>query len=84
MAVTLILSVWKKGLTRINVKVKGKEESEINGQGPVITGRALEELFRKLEYLEKDDVLVLAGSIPNTLPEDIYEKNYGKTAEQGS
>ena len=73
----------EKGLTRINVKVKGKEESEINGQGPVITGRALEELFRKLEYLEKDDVLVLAGSIPNTLPEDIYEKIMEKQQNKG-
>lgn len=73
----------EKGLTRINVKVKGKEESEINGQGPVITDRALEELFRKLEYLEKDDVLVLAGSIPNTLPEDIYEKIMEKQQNKG-
>ena len=64
----------EEGLTRINVKVKAKEETEINGQGPVITEPAIEELFRKLDALEKGDVLVLAGSIPNTLPEDIYEK----------
>lgn len=64
----------KEGLTRINVKVKAKEETEINGQGPVITEDAIAELFSRLDALKKDDVLILAGSIPNTLPEDIYEK----------
>lgn len=64
----------EEGLTRINVKVKAKEETEINGQGPAITPEAIEELFCRMEALEKGDVLVLAGSIPNTLPEDIYEK----------
>src|SRR5699024_7305435 len=63
----------EEGLTRINVKVKAKEETEINGQGPVITAAAIEELFSRLDALKKDDVLILAGSIPNTLPEDIYE-----------
>lgn len=64
----------EKGLTRINVKVKAKEETEINGQGPAITDEAIDELFGRLDALKKDDVLILAGSIPNTLPEDIYEK----------
>ncbi|MDD2978675.1 MAG: 1-phosphofructokinase [Hespellia sp.] len=63
----------ENGLTRINVKVKSDEESEINGQGPVITEAALNELFTKLDKLTSEDVLVLAGSIPNTLPDDIYE-----------
>lgn len=64
----------EEGLTRINVKIKAEEETEINGQGPVITEEAIKTLFRKLDALESKDVLVLAGSIPNTLPEDIYEK----------
>lgn len=64
----------EEGLTRINVKVKAEEETEINGQGPVITEDAIAELFGRLDALEKGDVLILAGSIPNTLPEDIYEK----------
>ncbi|SHJ26028.1 1-phosphofructokinase [Hespellia stercorisuis] len=64
----------ENGMTRINVKVKSTEESEINGQGPAITKEALDELFGKLDKLGKGDVLVLAGSIPNTLPEDIYER----------
>ena len=63
----------KEGLTRINVKVNSNEESEINGQGPNIRDRAITELFEKLDCLQNGDILVLAGSIPNTLPEDIYE-----------
>lgn len=63
----------KEGLTRINVKVNSNEESEINGQGPNIGDRAITELFEKLDCLQNGNILVLAGSIPNTLPEDIYE-----------
>lgn len=62
------------GMTRINVKVKSDEESEINGQGPVISEEAIRALYDKLDTLEKGDVLVLAGSIPNTLPGDMYER----------
>lgn len=64
----------KNGLTRINVKVNAGEETELNGQGPDITQEAIEELFAKLDTLQENDVLVLAGSIPNTLPADIYEQ----------
>jgi len=64
----------KEGFTRINVKVNAKEETEINGQGPVITNEAIDLLYEKLDQLEEGDVLVLAGSIPNTLPSDMYER----------
>ena len=64
----------KTGLSRINVKLKADVESEINGHGPVIEKTALQKFFTKLDQLTEDDVLVLAGSIPNTLPSDIYEK----------
>ena len=73
----------EEGLTRINVKVKAKEETEINGQGPVITAAAIEELFSRLDALKKEDVLILAGSIPNTLPEDIYEKIMARQQGKG-
>lgn len=63
-----------EGNSRINVKVKHGEETEINGQGPVITPEAIEALFARLDRLTDKDVLVLAGSIPNTLPSDIYER----------
>lgn len=61
------------GMSRINVKLKSNEESEINGQGPAINDNDLEQLFNKLDLLKEGDILVLAGSIPSTLPEDIYQ-----------
>ena len=63
-----------EGLSRINVKMKSNEESEINGNGPNITKEALDKLFSKLNTLESGDILVLAGSIPSSLPSAIYEK----------
>ncbi len=62
------------GNSRINVKVKAEEETEINGQGPAIPDEAVEELFGKLDRLTEGDVLVLAGSVPGSLPGDIYEQ----------
>ena len=64
----------KEGNSRINVKINAGTETEINGQGPVITEEAIQALYEKLDKLEEGDVLILAGSIPNTLPEDIYER----------
>jgi 1-phosphofructokinase len=61
------------GISRINVKLKSDEESEINGQGPMISKEALDKLMTKLDQLNEEDILVLAGSIPSSLPEDIYE-----------
>ena len=72
-----------EGNSRINVKVKHGDETEINGQGPVITEEAINELFAKLATLTKEDILVLAGSIPNTLPEDIYEKILARLESKG-
>ena len=63
----------EKGISRINVKLKSKEESEINGMGPDISKNDIEKLYEKLEALKAGDFVVLAGSIPNTLPDDIYE-----------
>ena len=67
--------IWlPEGLTRINVKIKAGQETEINGMGPGIPAAALEELFAKLDRLQKGDVLVLAGSIPASLPDDVYQR----------
>ncbi|MDE6971226.1 MAG: 1-phosphofructokinase [Eubacterium sp.] len=63
-----------EGMTRINVKVKAEDEFEINGQGPVIPDEKIMQLFEKTDALTADDVLVLSGSIPGTLPDDIYER----------
>lgn len=62
------------GFSRINVKIKSGEETELNGQGPDISEVAVAELFEKLNQLQDGDVLILAGSIPNTMPADSYEK----------
>ncbi|MBQ9680296.1 MAG: 1-phosphofructokinase [Ruminococcus sp.] len=63
-----------EGFTRINIKIKSGGETEINGQGPDIPAAALEELMKKLDNLRDGDTLVLAGSIPKTCPDDIYER----------
>lgn len=62
------------GFSRINIKIKSGEETELNGQGPNISEAAVAELFEKLNQLQDGDVLILAGSIPNTMPADSYEK----------
>ena len=64
----------KKGNTRINVKLKGEDETEINAAGPHIEEDELNCLFKKLSALKSGDTLVLAGSIPTSLPNDIYEQ----------
>lgn len=72
----------KEGNTRINVNIKGISETDINARGPEISDEAIEELFEKLNILKEGDILVLAGSIPTSLPSDMYErimsKLYGK------
>jgi 1-phosphofructokinase len=73
----------KEGMSRINVKIKASEESEINGSGPSINEEDLEKLYVKLEELSSDDILTLAGSIPKTLPEDIYETIMKKLQNKG-
>ncbi|MEZ3443861.1 MAG: 1-phosphofructokinase [Lachnospiraceae bacterium] len=62
------------GFSRINVKIKSGSETELNGQGPAIDNRALDELFQKLDNLSDGDTIVLAGSIPDSMPSDSYEK----------
>ncbi len=64
----------KDGLSRINVKMKSDEETEINGMGPDITGKNVELLFEQLNELKAGDVLVLSGSIPAAIDDTIYER----------
>ena len=61
-----------EGWSRINIKMKDFDGTEINGQGPAISGAALQALLEKLDGLKEGDVLVLAGSIPASIPETIY------------
>jgi 1-phosphofructokinase len=60
------------GISRINLKLRSNEESEINGQGPFIRDEHIQKLYKKLDKLREGDVLVLAGSIPAMMPESIY------------
>ena len=73
----------ENGLTRINVKIKADEETEINGAGPDIPQKSVDDLFEKLSALKSGDILILAGSIPKSMPDDIYEKIMEKLQEKG-
>ena len=64
----------EEGNTRINVNIKGVEETDINARGPEIPNSAIDELFKKLDNLQSGDTLILAGSIPTSLPNDMYER----------
>lgn len=73
----------KEGMSRINVKLKSNEESEINGMGPRITAEDVKGLFDKLEQLKEGDVLVLSGSIPASMDDRIYETIMAKLSGRG-
>lgn len=62
----------QNGLSRINVKIKSDKETEINAVGPVIDETAVAELLKKLNTLKNGDTLILAGSIPSSLPDSLY------------
>ncbi len=71
----------KNGMTRINVKIKSDKETEINGAGADVPPEAVRELIKKLEKLGENDMLVLAGSVPASVPRTIYG-DIAKTASQ--
>lgn len=64
----------KEGYTRINVKIRCDRELDINANGPEIKREEVDALFEKLEELKSKDYLILAGSIPKALPDNMYEK----------
>ena len=72
----------EEGMSRINVKLRSDEETEINGMGPKITESDLYKLFAKLDKMGKSDVLVLSGSIPSCVPNNIYETILEKLASK--
>ncbi|MDM5284883.1 1-phosphofructokinase [Peribacillus castrilensis] len=61
------------GDTRINIKLKTGLETEINSQGPVISKGNYQQLFSQIEQLNNNDILILSGSIPPSVPSDVYE-----------
>ena len=72
-----------EGMSRINVKIKGAKETEINAQGPGIPQEALEKLYDKIKELSDGDILILAGSIPSSLPDDVYENIMSLVDDKG-
>lgn len=72
-----------EGMSRINAKIKSNEETELNGQGPLITEGNIEELYAKLDVLGAGDTLVISGSVPNTLPGDMYERIMARLEGRG-
>ena len=73
----------KEGMTRINVKIRSDEETEINGMGADVPPEAADELLKKLSALCKNDILVLAGSVPRSVPLTIYGDIAAKMADRG-
>ena len=71
------------GFSRINVKAKAQSETEINGQGPDISEAKQQELFAQLDRLGAGDTLVLAGSIPKTLPAALSARIMARLAGRG-
>lgn len=62
----------EEGMSRINLKLRSDEESEINGQGPLIKQSDIDKLYKKLDSLKDGDLLVLAGSIPDVMLGSMY------------
>lgn len=61
-----------RGQTRLNIKLKGEKETEINGEGPIISDEHKEALIAKIKQLKKGDILVLAGSLPPSVDDTFY------------
>lgn len=72
------------GLTRINVKIRAGKETAINGQGPHITDEDIDKLISQLEKLTKDDLLVISGTVPKSLPSNIYEMILERIKDNGA
>ena len=62
----------ENSISRINIKLKTIVESEINANGPEYSKKDIDSLIEKIKRLKDDDYLILAGSIPKSLPTDIY------------
>lgn len=73
----------EEGISRINLKLQNIEGTEINGQGPTISKEKIEQLYEMLEHLQEGDVLVLAGSIPASMPNDIYRDILKRLDQKG-
>lgn len=73
----------ESGLSRINIKMKDFDGTEINGMGPIIDKESIDQLFKRLDRLQAGDILVLAGSIPESMPDSIYRDILARLAQKG-
>ena len=74
----------EEGFSRINLKLKSIDGTEINGSGPVISQEKIDQLMEKLHALTSKDILVLAGSIPSSMPDDMYSKIMADLQDTGA
>lgn len=72
-----------EGFSRINIKMKDFDGTEINGKGPIIGAAEVEQLFHRLDQLKEGDVLVLAGSIPASMPDSTYRDIMSRLSDKG-
>ena len=72
----------EEGISRINMKIRSEAESEINGLGPEISQQAIKKMFDRLDELQEGDILVLAGSIPASMPESVYRDIMTRLADR--
>lgn len=73
----------KEGMSRINVKIASQQETEVNGMGPDIGSGDVEALFDRLDALVAGDILIISGSVPAALPQDIYERILARLEGRG-
>lgn len=73
----------ESGFTRINVKIRSDEETDINTQGPKISDYDMHMLMKKFDNLKSDDVLILSGSAPKNADDNIYAKIMSKVSKLG-
>ena len=71
-----------EGNTRINVKIRGEAETEVNGRGPHIPQEYIEQLMDKLSGITSSDVVVLSGSVPGTVSKHVYANIMERLAEK--
>lgn len=74
----------ENGLSRINVKLKGTEETEINASGPAVDEAAMKAFLRRLEALGPGDVLVLSGGVPQGSEETLYAQLTRMAVKKGA
>ncbi|WP_080873758.1 1-phosphofructokinase [Oceanobacillus timonensis] len=70
--------------TRINIKLKSDQETEINGRGPVLSDAEINQLLKQLEQVKEGDTVILSGSKPPSLADDFYEQLIQRTSRQGA